>query len=66
LPVGRIRGYRVSVEMGYLLMNKTSGRARAIAIAQTQESAKLVAIRLLMLATGATAACIAYIVFRAV
>lgn len=45
-------------------MNKTSGRARAIAIAQTQDTAKLKAIRLLMLATGATASCIAYIVFR--
>jgi hypothetical protein len=45
-------------------MNKTSRRARAIA--QTQDTAKLVAARLLMLATGATAACIAYMVFRAI
>jgi len=65
LPVGRFSGYRVSVEMGYLLMNKTSRRPRAIAVAQTQDSAKLVATRLLMLAMGATAACIAYMVFRA-
>jgi len=47
-------------------MNKTSRRARAIAIAETQDSAKLLAIRLAMLATGATAAAIAFMVFRAV
>ncbi|WFR95847.1 hypothetical protein [Rhizobium tumorigenes] len=47
-------------------MNKTSRRARAIAISQTQDSAKLFAIRLAMLATGATAACIAYMVSRAI
>ncbi|WP_202903760.1 hypothetical protein [Rhizobium rhizogenes] len=45
-------------------MNKTQRRARAIAIAQTRDNAKLVAVRLLMLATGATAACIAYLVAR--
>ncbi|MET0747246.1 MAG: hypothetical protein ABWY49_03570 [Rhizobium sp.] len=43
-------------------MNKTS--SRAIAIAQTQDQAKLFSIRLMMLATGATAACIAYVAFR--
>jgi len=43
-------------------MNRTQRRARAIAIAQTRDNAKLTAIRLLMLATGATAACIAYLV----
>ncbi|MGA1800726.1 hypothetical protein [Rhizobium sp. HT1-10] len=47
-------------------MNKTSRRARAIAIAETQDSAKLMAIRLAMLATGATAACIAFMAFRAI
>lgn len=47
-------------------MNKTSRRARAIAIAETQDSAKLMAIRLAMLATGATAACIALMAFRAI
>lgn len=46
-------------------MHKTSGRARAVAVAKSQESAKLVALRLLMLSTGATAACIAYMVFVA-
>jgi hypothetical protein len=50
--------------MGYQLMNRTSRRARAIAIAQTQDNAKLVAARLLMLATGATAACIGYMAFH--
>ena len=64
MPASRIRGYRVSVEMGYQLMNRTSRRARAIAIAQTQENAKLVAARLLMLATGATAACLGYMAFH--
>ncbi len=45
-------------------MNRTK-RARAIAIAQTQSNARLAAIRLLMLATGATAALIAYMAIRA-
>ncbi|WFU09548.1 hypothetical protein QA646_01365 [Rhizobium sp. CB3090] len=45
-------------------MNRKQSRARAIAIAQTRDNAKLVAIRLLMLATGATAACIAYLAVR--
>jgi hypothetical protein len=45
-------------------MNRTQRRARAIAIAQTRDNAKLVATRLLMLATGATAACIAYLAAR--
>ena len=44
-------------------MNKTK-RARAIAIADTQSNAKLLTARLLMLATGATAACVAYIAVR--
>jgi hypothetical protein len=44
-------------------MNKTK-RARAIAIAQTQSNAKLMTARFLMLATGATAACIVYMVAR--
>ncbi|MBZ5760431.1 MULTISPECIES: hypothetical protein [Rhizobium] len=47
-------------------MNKTSRRARAIAIAETKDSAKLFAVRFAMLATGATAACIAYMVSRAI
>ncbi|QND49580.1 hypothetical protein HB780_29260 [Rhizobium lusitanum] len=45
-------------------MNRTQRRARAIAIAQTRDNAKLVAVRLLMLATGATAACLAYLAMR--
>ncbi|WP_167332641.1 hypothetical protein [Rhizobium freirei] len=45
-------------------MNRTKRRARAIAIAQTQDNAKLVAARLLMLATGFTAACIALLAIR--
>jgi len=45
-------------------MNRTHRRARAIAIAQTRDNAKLLAARLLMLATGATAACIAYLAIR--
>ena len=45
-------------------MNKSNRRARAIAIAQTRDNAKLLATRLLMLATGATAACIAYLAVR--
>jgi hypothetical protein len=44
-------------------MNKTK-RARAIAIAQTESSAKLLTARLLMLATGATAACLVYMAAR--
>ncbi|TCR91163.1 hypothetical protein [Rhizobium sp. BK376] len=44
-------------------MNKTK-RARAIAIADTQTNTKLLAARLLMLATGVTAACIAYLAAR--
>ena len=50
--------------MGFKLMNRTQRRARAIAIAQTRDSAKLAFVRLLMLATGATAACIAYLAVR--
>jgi hypothetical protein len=49
--------------MGKRLMNRTK-RARAIAIAQTQSNTKLVVTRLLMLATGATAACLAYMALR--
>ncbi|MGY5778644.1 hypothetical protein G6M50_19555 [Agrobacterium rhizogenes] len=45
-------------------MNRTQRRARAIAIAQTRDNAKLLAARLLMLATGVTAACIAYLTVR--
>jgi hypothetical protein len=66
LPVSRLRGYRASVEMGLSLMQKTSRRARAIAIAQTRNDAALLAARLLVLTTGATAACIAYMICRAV
>jgi hypothetical protein len=51
--------------MGYMLMNRNTRRARAIAIAETQSS-KILATRLVMLATGATAACLAYIVARIV
>lgn len=47
-------------------MQKTSRRARAIAIAQTRNDAALLAARLLVLTTGATAACIAYMICRAV
>jgi len=47
-----------------MLMNKTNRRARAIAIAQTRDNAKLLAARLLILAMGATAACIAYLAVR--
>jgi len=47
-----------------MLMNRTKRRARAIAIAQTQDSAKLLAARLLMLTTGVTAVCIAYLAAR--
>ncbi|MGO4567391.1 hypothetical protein AB4Z52_20515 [Rhizobium sp. 2YAF20] len=46
-------------------MNKNMRRARAIAIAETQSS-KILTTRLVMLATGATAACVAYIVARIV
>ena len=45
-------------------MNRTKRRARAIAIAQTRDNAKLVAARLLMLATGVTAAFVALLVAR--
>jgi hypothetical protein len=45
-------------------MNTTKRRARAIAIAQTQSNAKLAVARLLMLAVGATAACLAYMAVR--
>ncbi|NLS00149.1 hypothetical protein HGP17_25265 [Rhizobium sp. P38BS-XIX] len=45
-------------------MNRTQRRARAIAIAQTQDNAKLLAVKLLMLATGVTAACIALLLTR--
>ena len=45
-------------------MNRTSRRARAIAIAQTQDNARLMLARLLMLATGATAACLGYMIFH--
>jgi len=64
LPERPVAGYRVSAKMGFRLMNKTQRRARAIAIAQTRDNAKLVAVRLLMLATGATAACMAYLAVR--
>lgn len=47
-------------------MNRNTRRARAIAIAATQSNAKVAMYRLLMLATGGTAACIALLVFRAV
>ena len=40
-------------------MNRNTRRARAIAIAQAKPDTKLVALRYLMLAAGATAACIA-------
>ncbi|MBN8950222.1 MULTISPECIES: hypothetical protein [unclassified Rhizobium] len=45
-------------------MNRTQRRARAIAIAQTRDNARLLAARLLMLATGVTAVCIAYLSVR--
>jgi hypothetical protein len=40
-------------------MNRKTRRARAIAIAQAKPDARSTALRYLMLATGATAACIA-------
>ncbi|MBB3389117.1 MULTISPECIES: hypothetical protein [unclassified Rhizobium] len=40
-------------------MNRNTRRARAIAIAQAKPDAKLVTLRYLMLAAGATAASIA-------
>ncbi|MBB3443016.1 MULTISPECIES: hypothetical protein [unclassified Rhizobium] len=40
-------------------MNRNTRRARAIAIAQAKPDTKLVTLRYLMLAAGATAACIA-------
>jgi hypothetical protein len=63
----RLAAYAVILsasEMGFQLMNRTSRRARAIAIAQTQDNARLMLARLLMLATGATAACLGYMVFH--
>jgi len=40
-------------------MNRNTRRARAIAIAQAKPDTTLVTLRYLMLAAGATAACIA-------
>ncbi|MFT4003482.1 MAG: hypothetical protein QM684_24905 [Rhizobium sp.] len=45
-------------------MNRTKRRARAIAIAQTRDNARLLAVKFLMLATGVTAACIALLAVR--
>ncbi|MEZ2129544.1 MULTISPECIES: hypothetical protein [unclassified Sinorhizobium] len=47
-------------------MNRNTRRARAIAIAATQSNVKVAMYRFLMLATGATAACIAFLALRAV
>jgi hypothetical protein len=46
-------------------MNRNTRRARAIAIAQAKPDARIIALRFLMLATGATAACAALLVARA-
>jgi hypothetical protein len=46
-------------------MNRNTRRARAIAIAATKSNAKNATYRFLMLATGATAACIALLVYHA-
>ncbi|CAN7181488.1 hypothetical protein LJR245_000404 [Rhizobium leguminosarum] len=40
-------------------MNRNTRRARAIAIAETKPNARMVALRYLMLAAGATAATLA-------
>ena len=42
-------------------MNRNTRRARAIAIAATKSDTKAATYRFLMLATGATAACIAFL-----
>jgi hypothetical protein len=48
-----------------MLMNRTPRRARAIAIAKVRPAARLAAMRLFMMATGATAACLAFLAARA-
>jgi len=40
-------------------MNRNTRRARAIAIAEAKPNARMLALRYLMLAAGATAACLA-------
>jgi hypothetical protein len=46
-------------------MNRNTRRARAIAIAQAKPDQKLVTLRFLMLATGATASVIALLIAHA-
>jgi len=47
-------------------MNRNTRRARAIAIAQAKPDTKLATFRFLMLATGATAAVIAFVISHAI